>query len=122
MEPVSIRPPTNLENHIQDPKDPQDRDSEPGTAREALAVPAFRRLFLASFVSNTGRWMQMVAVGVLGWELTESNAFLGQLIFAQLFPLAILSLLGGSLADSVDRRLLLLTTQVWQMSWTMVLA
>lgn len=119
---MSIRPPTNLEDHLQDPKDPQDRDREPGTARDALAVPAFRRLFFASFVSNTGRWMQMVAVGVLGWELTESNAFLGQLIFAQMFPLAILSLLGGSLADSVDRRLLLLTTQIWQMCWTMVLA
>ncbi len=93
-----------------------------GSARDALAVPAFRRLFLASFASNVGRWMQFAALGVLGWQLTESSAFLGQLIFAQLVPLGVLSLLGGSLADTVDRRLLLTGTQAWQMGWTAVLA
>lgn len=93
-----------------------------GSARDALAVPAFRRLFLASFASNVGRWMQFAALGVLGWQLTESSAFLGQLIFAQLVPLGFLSLLGGSLADTVDRRILLAATQVWQMGWTAVLA
>lgn len=95
---------------------------EPGTARETLAVPAFRRMFIATFLSNTGRWMQLVAVGVLGFKLTGSNAFLGQLIFAQLAPMAFLSLLGGSLADTVDRRMLLIITQVWQMAWTLFLA
>lgn len=99
----------------------QDED-EQGTIRDALEVPAFRRLFIATFLSNTGRWMQMVAVGVLGWEITGSNAFLGQLIFAQLFPMAILSLIGGSLADIMDRRRLLVVTQVWQAAWTFVLA
>jgi len=97
-------------------------EDEQGTIRDALAVPAFRRLFIATFLSNTGRWMQMVAVGVLGWEITGSNAFLGQLIFAQLFPMAILSLIGGSLADIMDRRRLLVVTQVWQAAWTFVLA
>ena len=67
----------------------------PGRARAVLAVPAFRRLFLASFASNVGRWMQFAAIGVLGWQLTESSAFLGQLIFAQVVPLGFLSLLGG---------------------------
>ena len=93
-----------------------------GTTRDALAIPAFRRIYFASFVSNAGRWMQTVAVGVLGWELTGSNTFLGQLIFAQLIPMAFLSLLGGSLADSMDRRVLLAVTQVWQMTFTVVLA
>ncbi|NNC79846.1 MAG: MFS transporter [Acidimicrobiales bacterium] len=97
-------------------------EDKQGTVRDALAVPAFRRLFIATFLSNTGRWMQMVAVGVLGWEITGSSAFLGQLIFAQLFPLAILSLIGGSLADIMDRRLLLVVTQIWQAVWTLVLA
>ncbi|MDH3302288.1 MAG: MFS transporter [Acidimicrobiia bacterium] len=93
-----------------------------GSARDALAVAEFRRLFLASFASNVGRWMQFAALGVLGWQLTGSSAFLGQLIFAQLVPLGFLSLLGGSLADTVDRRLLLAATQAWQMGWTAVLA
>ena len=93
-----------------------------GTARTALAVPAFRNLFLASFGSNSGRWMQFAALGILGWELTESSAFLGYLIFAQLAPLGFLSLLGGSLADTANRRTLLVSTQAWQMLWTFVLA
>jgi MFS family permease len=94
----------------------------PGTARAALAVPEFRNLFLASFVSNCGRWLQFAALGILGWELTESNSFLGYLIFAQLAPLGILSLVGGWLADTANRRALLLATQTWQMVWTFVLA
>ncbi len=93
-----------------------------GTAKDALAQPAFRRIFFASFLSNAGRWMQSAAQGVLAWELTGSSAFLGLLIFAQLGPLGILSLVGGSLADSSDRRRILLGTQTWQMFWSAVLA
>ena len=47
---------------------------------------------------------------------------LGGVILAQLGPLAMLSLIGGSLADTIDRRKLLLATQLWQMAWTAVLA
>jgi predicted MFS family arabinose efflux permease len=93
-----------------------------GTARDVLGVPAFRRIFGATFISNTGRWMQMTSLGVLGWELTESPTFLGLLIFAQLAPMSVLSLIGGSLADTSNRRVLLMSTQTWQMVWTFVLA
>lgn len=66
--------------------------------------------------------MQTIAVGVLGWEITGSNAFLGQLIFAQLIPMAFLSLIGGSLADTMNSRVLLVITQIWQMGFTLLLA
>lgn len=97
-------------------------NQQPGTARDVLAVGPFRNLLIASFISNCGRWLQFAALGVLGWELTGSNAFLGQLIFAQLAPMGVLSLLGGSLADTMNKRTLLLVTQFWQMAWTFVLA
>ncbi len=93
-----------------------------GTARDALSVKPFRNLLAATFISNSGRWLQFAALGILGWELTGSSAFLGQLIFAQLAPLGVLSLIGGSLADTMNRRTLLLVTQAWQMGWTFVLA
>jgi len=73
-------------------------------------------------LSNAGRWMQTAALGVLVWELTGSKELLGAIIFAQLGPLGILSLVGGSLADTMDRRKLLLACQTWQMVWTFVLA
>lgn len=96
--------------------------SDRGTARDALAVPEFRRLYIGTALSNTGRWLQTAALGVLGWQLTESSAFLGAIVFAQLLPLGLLSLLGGSLADTADRRKLLMGSQIWQMVWTFVLA
>ncbi len=101
---------------------PADAPKAQGTARDVLAVAPFRNLLLATFISNCGRWLQFAALGILGWELTESEAFLGQLIFAQLAPMGLLSLIGGSLADTVDRRKLLVVTQVWQMFWTFFLA
>jgi len=66
--------------------------------------------------------MQSTAIGVLAWEISESPRYLGLLIFAQLGPMGALSLLGGSLADTADRRKLLIATQAWQMVWSFVLA
>ena len=59
---------------------------------------------------------------MLAWEISESPRYLGLLIFAQLGPLGILSLVGGSLADTANRRVLLLLTQKWQMVWSFALA
>ena len=66
--------------------------------------------------------MQTAALGVLAWELTESNSYLGYMVFATLGPLGLLSLVGGSLADTADRRTIILVTQAWQMIGTFVLA
>ncbi|NNE95634.1 MAG: MFS transporter [Acidimicrobiales bacterium] len=105
-----------------EPGEPGEPRQRQGTGRDALANPDFRRIYVASFISNAGRWMQTIAVGVLGWELTGSNAFLGQLIFAQLIPLAFLSLIGGGLADTMNKRILLTLTQLWQLVFTLLLA
>lgn len=66
--------------------------------------------------------MQQVILGVFAWQMTESPQFLGQLIFAQLGPMLLLSVVGGGLADSVDRRRLLIVTQAWQAAWGLLLA
>ncbi|MBU98007.1 MAG: hypothetical protein CL429_02820 [Acidimicrobiaceae bacterium] len=93
-----------------------------GSTRDALAITAFRRLYIGSFLSGIGRWMQAAALGVLAWEISGSSQYLGAIIFANLGPLALLSLLGGSLADTGNRRRILFLTQVWQLIWTIVLA
>ena len=93
-----------------------------GSTRDALAITAFRRLYIGSFLSGIGRWMQTAALGVLAWEISGSSKYLGAIIFANLGPLALLSLLGGSLADTGNRRKILFLTQVWQLAWTIVLA
>ena len=93
-----------------------------GTTRDALAIPSFRRLYIGSFLSGIGRWMQAAALGGLAWEISGSSGYLGAIIFANLGPLALLSLLGGSLADTGNRRRILFLTQIWQLIWTVVLA
>lgn len=101
---------------------PARRPAQRGSLREALQVDAFRKILVGTALSNTGRWLQTAALGVLGWRISGSSAYLGMLIFAQLMPMGFLALLGGSLADTIDRRKLLLSTQIWQMVWTFVLA
>ncbi|HEX7166335.1 MAG TPA: MFS transporter [Acidimicrobiales bacterium] len=94
----------------------------PGSARAAFAHRAFRRVWLGSMASNVGTWMQNVALGAFAYELTESSGYVALLGFAQLGPLLLLSIVGGLLADTVDRRWLLIGCQVEQMILSFVLA
>lgn len=96
--------------------------TEQGSARDVLAITAFRRIFLASVASSTGRWMQNVALGIFAYNLEGSKSFTTLVVGVQLFPLLALSLPSGSLADTVDRRKLLIVTQAWQAVFGVILA
>ncbi|MGQ9525515.1 MAG: MFS transporter [Armatimonadota bacterium] len=86
-----------------------------GAALEATFA-AFRhrnyRLFWSGqLVSVTGSWVQNVAHGWLVYELTRSSAKLGIVSAVGSFPMLLLSLFGGVMADRVNRRWLLVVTQ-----------
>ncbi|HEV2767213.1 MAG TPA: MFS transporter [Acidimicrobiales bacterium] len=93
-----------------------------GTARAALAHRNFRIVFWGSFASRLGTWMQHVTLGAYALELTGSATFLSLILFAQLGPMLFLPVLGGALADLVDRRRLLIAAQAEQLLGTAVLA
>jgi MFS family permease len=93
-----------------------------GTAQAALRNRDFRIFWGGTFASNIGTWMQNVLLGAFGYELTGSATFVGILFFAQLGPLLFMSTLGGVLADVVDRRKLLIITQLEQLVLSGVLA
>ncbi|MBK9178499.1 MAG: MFS transporter [Acidimicrobiales bacterium] len=99
-----------------------ERPYTPGTARAALAHRDFRIVWIGAFASNIGTWMQNVTLGAWAYELTRSPTFVGVLIFAQLGPMLLLSLVGGALADAVDRRRLLIALQLEQLLFAGVLA
>lgn len=61
-------------------------------------------MFVGSFASNIGTWMQNVVLLGFADELTSSATFVGLVILAQLGPTLLLSPFGGVLADAVDRR------------------
>ena len=86
--------------------------SAPAPARAALRHTTFRRVFIGAFLSNIGSWMQNVILGAMAYDLTHSPTFVGVLLFAQLGPLLLFSLVGGLLADLIDRRRLLISVSV----------
>ena len=93
-----------------------------GTAAAALRNRDFRIFWGGTFLSNIGTWMQNVLLGAFAYELTGSSTFVGIVFFAQLGPLLFLSTVGGVLADIVDRRKLLVITQLVQLALSIVLA
>ncbi len=98
------------------------RTRRPGTVLSALSHVAFRRMWIGSFASNIGTWMQTLVLGAYAYDLTGSSAFVGLLTFAQLGPLLLLGLFGGLFADLFDRRLLLIVLQLEQAIFSLVLA
>ena len=78
----------------------------------SLSHRNYRLFWSGAFLSNIGTWMQAVAQGWLVLQLTDSPFWLGLDGFMALAPGMVLTLAGGVFADLVDRRRLLLYTQV----------
>jgi MFS family permease len=74
--------------------------------------PDFRLLWTGQLVSVIGRQVTTVAVPFQVFQLTGSSLMVGLVSAAQLGPLLACSLIGGSIADAVDRRRLMLVMQV----------
>ncbi|SMB98589.1 protein of unknown function DUF894 DitE [Hymenobacter roseosalivarius DSM 11622] len=87
-----------------------------------LKIPFFRMLWVASFVSNIGTWMQNVGAVGLMTQLTPSPVLVALLQTASALPVFLLSLPAGALADLVDRRRMLLLTQTWMALVALLLA
>jgi len=72
----------------------------------------FRLLFTGQLISLIGRQITVVAVPYQVYVLTHSSFKVGLLGVVQLVPFILFSLIAGTIADQVDRRRLLLVTQV----------
>jgi MFS family permease len=75
----------------------------------------FWAFWLAGLASNLGTWMQLVGSAWLMTSLTASAALVALLQTATSVPAFLLSLPAGALADVVDRRRLVIVTQLWQL-------
>jgi MFS family permease len=99
-----------------------DQVLETSSARAALRHRDFRVVFLGAFASNIGTWMQNVTLGALAYELTKSPTFVSLVTFAQLGPMLLLSVVGGVIADAVDRRKMTIIAKAEQAVGAIVLA
>lgn len=77
----------------------------------ALKVPIFRNYLFGSFLSEIGNQMQTVAVAWQVYEMTRNPASLGLIGLANFLPIIMFSLIGGLVADKMDRKKLLLLSQ-----------
>lgn len=99
-----------------------DRPLSTGTAVAALRHRDFRVVWSGMFASNIGTWMQNVLLGAFALRLTHDAAYVGLIFFAQLGPLLFLAPIGGTLADILDRRKLLIWMQLEQVVFSVLLA
>jgi MFS family permease len=79
--------------------------------RPLRSSPSFRWLWLGQTVSYIGSQVVGVAVPYQVYQLTGSTLAVGLVSFVELLPLLTLTLIGGAIADAVDRRRLLLWTE-----------
>ncbi|AXB45447.1 MFS transporter [Amycolatopsis albispora] len=75
-----------------------------------LRIPAFRRLWLTTVVTAIGSQLTAVAVPKQVFDLTGSSGYVGLTGAVALVPLLVFGLWGGAIADTVDRRKLLMVT------------
>jgi len=87
----------------------------------AFIFPHYRRLWTGAFLSSIGTWTQDVALAWLIHTELQRPIYLGLRAFAAEAPLLAFMLLGGAVADRVDRRRILLTSQVLQMGFAAAL-
>jgi len=88
----------------------------------SLKIKSFRIYWLGMFVSLIGTWIQTVAQSWLVFELTNSAFLLGVVGFIGSIPIFVFSLFGGVLADRVNKRNILIFTQVFFMFLAFLLA
>ncbi len=74
----------------------------------ALRHRDFRLFWTGNFLSNVGTWMQNIGLGVVG--------------FAASFPILLFALIGGVIADHVNKRKLLMVTQSAMMAFAFIMA
>ncbi len=72
----------------------------------------YRLLYFGQIISFVGSMVSYVAVPYQIYDLTKDNAMVGMIGIVQLVPVVIFGLLGGTFADRINRRKLLLVSEM----------
>src|SRR5262245_28930493 len=100
----------------------QSRDTaRRGNLFDVLRYRDFRLYWIGDFRSHLGDSLQQTAVSWLLYEITHSPLTLGLNGAFRAVPMILLGLFGGTLADRVDRRRVLLVTQTILMMLALLL-
>jgi MFS family permease len=92
------------------------------TAFRSLHHRNYRLFFFGQLFSLTGTWMQNIGQAWLVYQLTHSAVWLGAIGFLTSIPVLLFSMFGGTLADKVTKKPLIIATQAASMCQAFVLA
>ena len=84
------------------------------TSRTAFAIPAFRRLWGAGLISDTGDWLLFIALPLVVFQLTGSALGTSIAFLLELVPAVLLAPLAARLVGRFDRRWLMVALNVGQ--------
>src|SRR5438270_1314033 len=88
---------------------------------KAFQYRDFRLMWIGACTSSIGTWMQVLAQSWLVLKLSNSPFLLGLDAFLGGLPIFLFSLVGGVIADRIDRRKVLLGSQYLQMTSAFIL-
>ncbi|MGV3616150.1 MAG: MFS transporter [Fimbriimonas sp.] len=104
---ASVPPPPNSEKR----RVVRERLANNRIAR-VFRYPDFRLLWIGAFLSFTGGWVQNVAQGYFVYQLTHDESKLALVNFAWSMPVALFGLVSGTLADTFNKRTVLVVTHL----------
>jgi MFS family permease len=97
------------------PVEPEGKTLFKGGVLSAFSYRDFSILWSGALLSNTGTWIHMSALFWYVKELTGSDAWVGLVTVANFIPVLFLVLFAGSMADVLNRKLLIIVTQAVMM-------
>lgn len=106
---AALNPADSVAMGVASARAPRFLESSRGRPFRALRHPAFRLLFSAFLVNQTGFWVSHVSLQALMASLSGNDPLrIGQLFFAMFIPAFLLAPIAGVVADRVDRKQILL--------------
>lgn len=85
--------------------------ADPFVLTAVFAEPIYRRLWASGLCLNIARWMDLVTLGWLSFQLTGSPFMVGLAAFARSAPMMLIGPFAGIVADRVPRGRVLIASQ-----------
>ena len=97
-------------------------DSLPADALSPLRIPIFRGIWIASAISNLGALIQSVGAAWMMTLIAQSADMVALVQASVTLPIMMLSLIAGAVADSLDRRKVMLCAQIFMLCASVALS
>lgn len=81
----------------------------------------FRYLWFGTIFSSAGQWIQQITLGWMVYDMTGSSVLLGLINGMRALPFLVTGPFGGVIADRVDRRHLMMSTQAFLAATTLAM-